>query len=231
MARIYNKTAELRLAGREEKRAIEHALWTSGGWDGSADVTRVEFQHRGEFLDEVELRDPDELEGKLDAVWQHDVKWLRLVEPSTASRRTRCSLDPRWSAVAATEFRHRAEPVERVRNRGGAKPEHVLGAAMSRMASTGKLERIDLGVNEDGEPLDETGFVDRMEPPALAEWLAEKIARVFQGVVPDTLAATLNQRGPREAARRFLAKNNALVARFSSADDRQVSKGTKRRAP
>jgi hypothetical protein len=230
MARIYDKTAELRLAGREEKRTIEHALWTRGGWNGSSDVTRVEFQHRGAFLDEVELRDPFKLEGKLDAVWQHDVKWLRLVDPSTASRRTRCTLDPRWSAVVGTEFRHCAAPVERVRNRGGAKPEHVFGAAMSRLASTGRLTRIDFGVNEQGEPLTETAFVERMEERALVPWLTERVDGVFQRAASDTLAAMLNRWGPREAVRRFLAKYNGVAARFSSADDTAASKRAGRRA-
>jgi len=47
MARIYDKQAEVRLPGREEKRAIEEARWLSAGWDRSQGVVRVEFQHRG----------------------------------------------------------------------------------------------------------------------------------------------------------------------------------------
>lgn len=126
MARIYNKTIELKLGGRDEKREIEHTAWTRGGWDGVQPVTRVEFQHRGVFLDEVKLRDPSKLETQLDAVWQHDARWLRLVDPSTATRRSRCNLDPRWAAVVATRFLHHAAPVSRARSRGGAKPELIL---------------------------------------------------------------------------------------------------------
>lgn len=69
--RIYNKSVELSLPGREQKLAIEHENWRQNGWDGVSEVVRIEFQCRGTFLDEVELRNPHELEGKLDSVWQN----------------------------------------------------------------------------------------------------------------------------------------------------------------
>lgn len=81
MARVYAKDVELRHAGREEKREVEHKIWRSNGWDGAEPVTRVEFQCRGEFLDEIRLRNPGALESKLDAVFQRCVRWLRLIQP------------------------------------------------------------------------------------------------------------------------------------------------------
>ena len=45
-------------------------IWREAGWDDSTGVTRVEFQHRGTFLDEVGLRDASTLASKLDEVWQ-----------------------------------------------------------------------------------------------------------------------------------------------------------------
>lgn len=36
MARVYAKGIELQQAGREQKRAIEHAIWLGNGWDGSS---------------------------------------------------------------------------------------------------------------------------------------------------------------------------------------------------
>ncbi len=59
-ARIYDKSAELELSGREEKRAIERSRWSAHGWDVDApdQVTRVEFQLRGTALDDLDLRSP-----------------------------------------------------------------------------------------------------------------------------------------------------------------------------
>jgi len=59
MGRIYDKSAELALPGREEKLSIERERWRLGGWNGSEAVTRVEFQHRGEYLAEIGLRRAD----------------------------------------------------------------------------------------------------------------------------------------------------------------------------
>jgi len=75
MACIYDKTAELAQPGREEKRAIEHEIWSRNGWNGIDPVTRIEFQHRGEFLDDVSLRDIDTLASRLDEIWQLDVRF------------------------------------------------------------------------------------------------------------------------------------------------------------
>ncbi|HXK20886.1 MAG TPA: hypothetical protein VNG33_23910, partial [Polyangiaceae bacterium] len=115
MARIYDKTVELRLPGREAKRDIEEARWRANGWDGVQTVVRVEFQHRGAFLDEIRLRDPQRLEGAIDAVWQRDVRWLTLIDVGSATRRCRCALDPRWEVVTGTIFSHVASPIARSR--------------------------------------------------------------------------------------------------------------------
>ena len=140
-ARIYDKTAELLVPGREEKREIEYARWRASGWDDSARVTRVEFQHRGTFLDEIGLRDASTLPLKLDEVWQHDANWLRMVDPKSATRLPRCNPDPRWVAVEKVTFTHHAAPIARGRLRGGATVAHVFGAVLSRASATGQLTR------------------------------------------------------------------------------------------
>jgi len=57
MARIYDKRAELERD--EDRRGLEEERWRASGWDGQSSVTRVEFQIRGQGLDELGLRDPD----------------------------------------------------------------------------------------------------------------------------------------------------------------------------
>ena len=220
MARIYDKTEELSLSGREEKRAIENAIWSKNGWNGVDRVTRVEFQHRGNYLDEIDLRDVDRLIDSLDAVWQRDVRWLRLVVPDSASRRTRCKLDTRWQAVTRTVFRHVTEPVERHRrSRGGATPEHVLGATRSRLAAAGQLVPIELGYSEDGELLNERTFANRMTTDEAHAWLEQHVGTTFKRAAIDAVKTLRNGIDPRDAVARFITKHNSTVARFSSVDD------------
>ena len=150
--RIYDKSAELCLAGREEKRELEAATWKRNGWDGSAQVSRVEFQLRGTALDEMKLRDPRELPKALDSVWayltsrvvERGLTWLRLCAPETATRRARCDLDERWTAVQRVVFVHESTPVRRLRKRGGATWAQTLGSMLSAMASQSALGRVDI---------------------------------------------------------------------------------------
>ena len=219
MARLYDKSTELACPGREDKREIEHELWRLGGWDGELSMTRVEFQLRSEVLHEMGLRDdPGELEDHLDAIWQRCVLWLRIIEPDTATRRKRCKLDPRWEAVTETIFVHPAEPIERKRRRGGAKPEHVLGTMRSRQASTGQLGHIELNT-ADGEVLDEKSYVERLSIEEARVELVEHVEDMYAKSANDTLQSLIQKRGEKDAWRHAIAQNNASVARFSSVDD------------
>lgn len=219
MARVYDKSTELALPGREAKVAIEHARWREKGWDGSAQVTRVEFQHRGEYLDEIDLRDPYALGVRMDAVWQRDVQWLRLVEAGSATRSVRARLDRRWLGVRDTRFRHEAAPVSRSRrHRGGARPEHVFGTALSRLAAAGDLRALALDTTSDGEVLTEQSlrFLDERD---LSRWIERTTLCIFGAAASDVLRH--GTRGPdlRTAAIRLFAKIKGAEARFSSIDD------------
>jgi hypothetical protein len=224
MGRIYDKTAELELTGREEKRVVEHGLWTRRGWTQGERVTRVQFQHRGVFLDDIRMRDPHGLEARLDEVWATDVSWVRLIEPSTATRRSRSRLDPRWECVVATTFDHQAEPIARRRNRGGASPEHVLGAAVSRLAATGNLARADLGITPDGELHDERTFVAGIGESEATAMVRQHVSTMMSAAASDVSDCLIATHGPHQAALRVLARMNAAVARFSSADDAEGSR-------
>ena len=220
--RIYAKSFELGLAGREAKRAIEHELWRLNGWHGE-DVTRLEFQHRGTFLDEVKLRDPGDLERQLDAIWAYDTqRFLRMKVPGTASRLERCAEDARWLA-ARCAFRHDVSPIVRTRAlRGGASAAQAIGATLSHSAAAGSLERV---------PLDSR----KARRDDLDDWLDEAIethnlhARLYDQVIRRTAAA--NERASAEYTARLVAHHgadaprvfgervNALCARFWSVDD------------
>ena len=205
--------------GSAGKREIEEARWRANGWDGAQMVVRVEFQHRGAFLDEIKIRDPQRLESAIDAVWQRDVRWLSFIDPTSATRRRRCALDPRWEIVTATVFDHVASPIARSREfRGGAKPEHVLGNAVSRLASTGKLDQLGFDLTGDGEILNERSFAHMSDEEARA-WIEETLNTLTAALPNDLARHLLNRKEPREAALSLFCKLRASSARFSSVDD------------
>lgn len=216
MARLYAKSVELALPGREAKRVIEHALWRAHGWDGQQAVTRVEFQCRGALLDEIHLRDLAALPDRLDGVWQYCAKWLRLVEPTSSTRLKRSRIDPRWRAVLETIFRHTASPAVRNRSvRSAARAAQVLGSALSLSAAAGDLQEVDLGSTTDGELLDERGFAAAMTDTEAQEWVRARVRVVFEDCAAGTSGAFLNKYGPKGAVLVLAARINAAIARFS----------------
>jgi len=219
MARVYAKDVELLHAGREEKREIEHKIWRDNGWDGVEPVTRVEFQCRGDFLDEIRLRNPYALEANLDAVFQRCVRWLRFIEPGTNSRRVRCDPDPRWTVVTSTAFRHEAKPIMRDRkHRGGARPAHISGAVQSALAAIGQLRPPEF-VTPIGEVFeDETQFSLALAPAEAEEWVRRRNAEMFAQASELCSNDALTRHGPQEAVRAVASRGLAAIARFSSAD-------------
>jgi hypothetical protein len=232
MARVYAKCVELRLPGREEKRAIEHRIWSEHGWNGVEPVARVEFQCRGEFLDEIGLRDPQALTNQLDAVFQRCVRWLRLIEPGTNARRVRCRLDSRWRVVAGTVFAHESSPIMRSRkHRGGARPSHVSGAVRSALAALGLLHSPDL-VTPVGEVFDdETAFSEALQPEEAETWVQQSLDVVFSRASTLCASDTLARHGPRGAVRALASRTNAARARFSTIDEREAGEPSSTTAP
>lgn len=208
-ARVYNKRAELALPGREEKRAIEEARWRSGGWTGKEEVARVELQVRGEALDDLDLRNPDDLDGRLDSVWQYGVQWTRLVRP--IRRRLReCPLDPRWEPVVKTVFNHASEPATRSRVRGGATAQQALGTAISRLGAIGHLPWLAQG--------NEAAFIAKMTLDEAESWLKRGLQVVFERQAEDCFRQLMLTKGA-VAPLWFLIKVNAMRAGYSSVDD------------
>lgn len=252
LARIYDKSAELQLSGREEKREIENAVWTKNGWDGSAQVTRVEFQLRGSVLDEMRLRDPTELPKHLDAIWSYltsrvverGTTWLRLSAPESATRKARCDLDPRWAVVQSVRFVHERSPLRRLRVRGGATWPQALGATLSALSGRSLLGRVDL----DDFVRELAGVPERARGDFARQWgtsllvdvylsAAMASADMFFGAargVTDQLQnpdAPTGLRNPSDVARDLGERVNASWARFRSVDDEWIDPIVQRANP
>lgn len=182
MLRIYDKLAELELPGNEAKREIETTLWKANGWEGD-EVTRVEFQLRGEALDELKLRDPRVLPAKLDAVWAYLTRcWVRMVDPDSATRLKRCKLDDRWRAVRRVFWVGPDAPAVRLRQRGGASWQMALGSVLSLLSGRDALPVLE-HVDADGvlSSYDELAELQGEERElVIYQGLAEVLARAHE---------------------------------------------------
>ena len=172
VARIYDKREELVQKGTPDKRAREETVWMKNGWDGSAPVTRVEFQLRGEALTELGARDPNlcgvhpktgELLGAkyemhefraavtlpeyVPRLWSTCLEWLWLGVPEEGVKRSRWKEDARWSVLRNAKWQNEPKglPIKRVRVRGGASAAQALGSMASMVAAAG----VDLGVHSE----------------------------------------------------------------------------------
>ena len=218
MARIYDKTIELSLHGREAKREAEETRWRANGWRGER-VTRIEFQIRSEILrefrdgvgndDERSARNPDRLIGWLDAIFAYCTsQWARLILPGTSERLCRCHVDPRWTFLRSLRFRHEAEPAIRLRTRRGADVAGVLGCARSLAASTGTSFAMAvppiLFSNERFARWFVSNFVEAQMSRAAELCVRQLLARC---VGPDDAAALAGE---------LMNAHNASVARFAT---------------
>jgi len=215
--RCYDKRAELRLPQSEHKRDFEHEIWKAApgvGWtpEDERPVSRLEFQLRGEALDEMNLRDPRELASKIDRVWAYCVeRWVRLVLPDTASRLSRCLLDPRWVAATAVVFYHRAAPITRMRRRGAASMAQGLGSMLSLLGQLGQLGPVASELRSYGQ---EAAVAEQVKPElrqGMVESLLAEICEGFRRVAVDEIS-----RGRKaKTLERLIVSIRAADARFA----------------
>jgi hypothetical protein len=99
VARIYNKTAEIVKSGKGWLREV----WGScEGYDPAADVWRVEFQLRRDFLKETLDRSPEIVLAQRGDLWLSALKWCELRIPQ-GTNTARWPLHPAWEMLAALE--------------------------------------------------------------------------------------------------------------------------------
>ena len=94
LARIYDKTAQMREAG---------LTWMRAYWQGYVEgepVWRVEFQVRGPLLRRLRSREPDAVLASVPGLWRYCTgSWLTLRVPSAHAESWRWPLDPVWVEV------------------------------------------------------------------------------------------------------------------------------------
>jgi hypothetical protein len=188
VARIYDKREELRAMSPHKKDA-EEARWQAAGWAGDTNVTRVEFQLRGEVLRELGCRsldsvhDPETgelttLPAMLPRIWTTCLRWVRLVKRQKTKTGkpvpiTRCPEDDRWIALRAASWGYSA-PIKRKRERGGASSAQALGSMLSVAGARGKLT----GKLSENVNTWKVGGVDRLQRALsmIASWSVDLVA-------------------------------------------------------
>lgn len=112
VARIYDKLAEVKASG---KGGYLLALYGDSGLASGDRVQRVEAQVRRDALRQMHVMTVDDALTQAGQVYLYVVgKWLRLVDLTTATRRERASLDPRWAVVQAAKVAAGAQAASRV---------------------------------------------------------------------------------------------------------------------
>ncbi|WP_321276241.1 hypothetical protein [Thiomicrorhabdus indica] len=97
MGRLYNKSLEI----QKSKKDYLLPLWDASGWSGVADVWRMEFQMKREFLANVGLKRPDQIAELSPAIWKYATSnWLQMVTPTEDSNESRWPVTEAWQEIA-----------------------------------------------------------------------------------------------------------------------------------
>jgi len=95
---IYNKSHYI--ASKAKATTWFYELWKAAGWDGIAEVWRVELRFKRPALREMGITSAYDLPTKLSGMWQYGTqKWLRYVVPEADSNRTRWQVHAAWGGV------------------------------------------------------------------------------------------------------------------------------------
>ncbi len=95
-ARIYDKTAEIKVSQKEWFRDY----WLKEDWDGETTVIRCEFQARRDFLKDMEVNTFEDLIERLADIWRyctHD--WLRICHVGSATNQARWKCKEFWQII------------------------------------------------------------------------------------------------------------------------------------
>lgn len=236
--RLYDKRAELRLPQSEHKRELEYTIWSRAGWvepkpedddaertpdeqrdrEDAQNVSRLEFQARGEALDEMDLRDPRKLSGMIDRVWAYCVrKWVRLVLPDERTRLSRCPVDPRWLEAQAVVFFHRATPITRLRRRGAATLAQAIGGMLSLLGQHGELAGIGAELRRYGDEGKLVRSMSERGREATIDSIVGDLTDMFRNLAVRELAKSAKSRGAKPLEKLIVAIR-AADARFAPAE-------------
>jgi hypothetical protein len=145
---LYDKTKEITVSRKDWMRAV----WERNGWDGQAQVTRVEFRYKRECLRELGVEEAYDFLDQLPGLWAYSsAQWLRHTVPTSDTNRGRWEASPLWRAIQEADFFGRGVPAVRERRRVGELKlicQMLAGCSITAAAYlTGQLPNTDNGAD------------------------------------------------------------------------------------
>lgn len=150
--RVYDKLAQVRASG---EGAYLLARYEESGLAEGEQVQRVEAQLRRDALRSLHVMTAEDAISRCGEVYRYVVdKWLRLVDPSTATRRERAAADPRWTVVQAAQVAAGATAAQRANGeRHAASLHNIVPMINGLLVSAG----VALGVADAADVLRQVG--------------------------------------------------------------------------
>ena len=142
MARLYDKTAEIEVSGKDYLRG----LWADAGWDGKARVWRMEFEFQRDCLKQLGLRGLPSMLANRDGLWSYaTTEWLKLTIPNEGDQtRSRWPIHPLWGYIADVDWEGDGGPLLRSYEPTRAPSMAWLGhRALSLVASVAAIAGLD----------------------------------------------------------------------------------------
>lgn len=159
MGRLYNKSTEI----LKSKKDYLKPIWQSQGWDGKANVWRMEFQVRRDFLKTMGINQPEDIPELSPMLWKYaTTKWLKLVTPTNDSNEARWPTSKEWAEIANTCTTQNCEIIRTVSKDRKPKDDYLFIHGIAAISSFMARE----GITDLGEALGE--FLHQAEDYHLA---------------------------------------------------------------
>ena len=142
MARLYDKTAEIEVSGKDYMRG----LWTEAGWNGESRIWRVEFEFQRDCLKQLGLRGLPSIMGNRNGLWSYaTTEWLKLTIPNESDQtRSRWPIHPLWGLISDVDWEGDGGPLLRSYEPTRAPSKAWLGQrALSLLASLSAIAGLD----------------------------------------------------------------------------------------
>ena len=158
VARIYDKTAEVKVSQKE----WFYSIWKNGGWDMVTPVTRIEFQLRRELLKGYQVITFEDLIIALPDIWRYSANdWVSIRVPGRDKQRTRWQMTDWWQVVSKGYVNY-GETLGLIREtQSRVRYEHLMAQARGVMMSAVAI----MGIRTDCERSKDKLFME------ISEWL------------------------------------------------------------
>jgi len=131
---------------KKSKKTYLSPIWENAGWDGVADVWRLEFQFNRPVLNDFKINTTNDLYQSMNSLWAYATgQWLQLKQPTDQDvNKSRWPVYPLWEALSAARFNdEKLEPLLRTRKTRVPSDDYLYRAGLGPITSFMAREDID----------------------------------------------------------------------------------------